>query len=169
MTAASLVGWPKLVRSFFFCNSTHPFGQPYVLLGCEGVNAMICSCRCSESAVMALRGGKAPHPVCPCPSASRLVPNSPTSERAAPSRLVRQALERALLITHRQFWDKYMPERKDMGKADTTRRKVIAMQFYLRLYILVVFQGALTSTACFVCWYGRVNAVPFANDVTHQW
>lgn len=107
---------------------------------------------------MALRGGKASHPLCPSPSASTLVPSSPTSERAAPSRVVRQALERALLITHRQFWDKYMPERKDLGKADITRRKVLAMQFYMRLYILVAFQGALTSTACFFC-FGHVYAV----------
>ena len=60
---------------------------------------------------------------------------------------MRLALGNALLITHRQFWDKYKPARKDMGKADTTRRKVLAMQFYMRLYLLVACKGALTSTA----------------------
>ena len=95
------------------------------------------SCRCSESAVTAT---SPLYPPCPSPSASRLAPTSPISQHAAPLHVVRQALERALLHSNDDFWDQNPPV--DMANQCPKRRGIQAMQFFLRLHILVACQGA---------------------------
>lgn len=101
-------------------------------------------CRCSESAVTAT---SPPYPPCPSPSASRLAPTSPTSQHAAPLHIVRQALERALLQTNDDFWDQNPTQPEDMAKQCPKRRGIQAMQFFLRLHILIACQGTTVIIA----------------------
>lgn len=80
-------------------------------------------------------------------------PNSPDSSPSPPGAVgqpgaalpvVRQALERALLQSNGDFWVEAVPEIVRADQKCFKRRRIEAMQFFLRLYILVSCQGAAT-------------------------
>ena len=85
-----------------------------------------------------------PQPALPSPST--LPTSPPASQPGAPLPLVRQALERALLQSNDDFWDQHPTNKKDMAKQCPKRRRIQAMQFFLRLHILVACQGVAAST-----------------------
>ena len=95
-------------------------------------------CRCGAEAVAATLAVTPPDPACPTSSPFT---SPPASQPTAPLPLVRQALERALLQSNEDFWIEHSPHLKDMAKQCPKRRSIQAMQFFLRLHILVACQG----------------------------
>ena len=86
---------------------------------------------------------------CPSPSASRLAASPSArahgSDPAASLNVVRQALEKALLQANEDFWAANPPDPNAMDQQDPFRRNKLAMQFFLRLHVLVACKGgALT-------------------------
>lgn len=102
-------------------------------------------CRCSESAVKATSCSP-PYSPCPYPSSSR-VATPPISQPAATLPVVRPALERALLQSNRRFWDENPTAEDKMADQCPRRRSRQAMQFFLRLHILVACKGMAASIA----------------------
>ena len=86
---------------------------------------------------------------CPSPSASRLAaspsPRAHGSNPAASLSVVRQALEKALLQDNEDFWAANPPDPNAMDQQDPFRRDKLAMQFFLRLHILVACKGVAIS------------------------
>jgi len=90
---------------------------------------------------------------CPSPSASRLAASPSArahgSDPAASLTVVRQALEKALLQDNEDFWAAKPPNPDAMDLQDPFRRNKLAMQFFLRLHILVACKGgALSPASC---------------------
>jgi len=90
---------------------------------------------------------------CPSPSASRLAASPSArahgSDPAASLTVVRQALEKALLQDNEDFWAANPPNPDAMDLQDPIRRNKLAMQFFLRLHILVACKGgALSPASC---------------------
>ncbi len=109
--------------------------------------------RCRESAVCAIETAPSYRP-CPSPSASRLAASPSVrahgSDPAASLSVVRQALEKALLQDNEDFWAENPPDSNAMDQQDPFRRNKLAMQFFLRLHILVACKGvALSPTPCY--------------------
>ena len=91
---------------------------------------------------------------CPSPSASRLAASPSArahgSDPAASLHVVRQALEKALLQANEDFWTANPPDPNAMDQQDPFRRNKLAMQFFLRLHVLVACKGgALSLTPCY--------------------
>ena len=59
--------------------------------------------------------------------------------------VVRQALEKALLQDNENFWAANPPDPNAMDQQDPFRRNKLAMQFFLRLHILVACKGGVLS------------------------
>ena len=55
--------------------------------------------------------------------------------------MVRQALEKALLQANEDFWAANPPDPNAMDQQDPFRRNKLAMQFFLRLHVLVACKG----------------------------
>ena len=90
---------------------------------------------------------------CPSPSASRLAASPSArahgSDPVASLNVVRQALEKALLQDNEDFWAANPPDPNAMDQQDPFRRNKLAMQFFLRLHILVACKGGtLSPTPC---------------------
>ena len=100
-------------------------------------------CRCSEGDVAATQMGGPPYPRCPSPSTSRLASSPPATGQAASLATVRQALEQAVLQDNEPWWDEHQPDLNKMTEQCSRRRKDLAMQFFLRLHILVACQGSI--------------------------
>ncbi len=87
---------------------------------------------------------------CPSPSASRLAASPSArahgSDPAASLTVVRQALEKALLQANEDFWAANPPNPDAMDLQDPFRRNKLAMQFFLRLHILVACKGGVPLT-----------------------
>ena len=124
----------------------------------HAVMLVLAVCRCSEGDVYAPEGAAAPYRLCPSPSASRLaaseaVPNGPAASRQT----VQQALERALLQDNESFWEENQPAANAMDRQDSGRRNKLAVQLFLRLYILAtcegtpVHKGVFMLKVCTVC------------------
>ncbi|KAL0036130.1 hypothetical protein WJX79_004586 [Trebouxia sp. C0005] len=103
--------------------------------------------RCRESAVCATETAPSYRP-CPSPSASRLAASPSArahgSDPAASMSVVRQALEKALLQDNENFWAANPPDPNAMDQQDPFRRNKLAMQFFLRLHILVACKGDIS-------------------------
>ena len=87
-----------------------------------------------------------PHSACLSSSPSTTAPSPYASQPAAPLHVVRQALERALLQSNNDFWVENPTKPENMAKQCPKRRSIQAMQFFLRLHILVACQGMAAST-----------------------
>ncbi|KAA6422185.1 MAG: hypothetical protein FRX49_07936 [Trebouxia sp. A1-2] len=100
-----------------------------------------------ESAVCATETAPSYRP-CPSPSASRLAASPSArahgSDPAASMSVVRQALEKALLQDNENFWAANPPDPNAMDQQDPFRRNKLAMQFFLRLHILVACKGDIS-------------------------
>lgn len=107
----------------------------------ESIGALrgVC-CRCSAEAVAATTLATPPHPTGPTSTPSP----RPTTQSGAALPVVRQALEGALLRSNRDFWVEVIPEIVRRDLKCFKRRRIEAMQLFLRLYILVSCQGVAT-------------------------
>ncbi len=65
--------------------------------------------------------------------------------------MVQQALEKALLQDNEDFWAANPPDPNAMDLQDPFRRNKLAMQFFLRLHILVACKGGALSPAPTPC------------------